>query len=115
PRTMNSEIEQLGTLLGEPDRADKLVAFYDKYRALITDRVADSPDSQRPRVFLQTHPGLLNTGGKDSAWYAQIPLAGGINISAELSGLPEVDAEWVAEQDPDIIIVEGSSLGFDAA
>lgn len=114
PRTMSEEITALGKVFGQEAKAQQMVDFYDKYTKLITDRVKDIPDSQRPRVFLQTHPGLLNTGGKDSAWYQQIVLAGGINISESLSGLPEVDGEWVAKQNPDIIIVEGSELGFAA-
>ncbi len=115
PRTMSEEILNLGTLFGQEDKAQELVDFYTEYETLIGDRIADVPEDQRPKVFLQTHPGLLHTGGGDSAWHQQIPLAGGVNISEDLTGLVQVDAEWLAGQDPDIIIVEGGTLGFTAA
>lgn len=115
PRTISDEVLALGTAFGKQERARHLVDFYARYTKLIAERVAAVPERDRPRVFLQTHPGLLNTGGSDSAWYEQIPLAGGVNIAADLSGLLQVDAEWVAKQDPDVIVIEGSTLGLDAA
>lgn len=115
PRTMSEEILNLGTLFGQEDKAQELVDFYAEYEGLIEERIANIPEDQRPKVFLQTHPGLLHTGGGDSAWHQQIPLAGGINISEELSGQVQVDAEWLAGENPDVIIVEGSTLGPAAA
>lgn len=114
PRLMTQEITELGKLFNTEKRAEALTDFYETTEAKIRDRIIDIPETLRPKVFLQTHPGLLNTGGSDSAWFNQVELAGGINISEELTGLPEVDAEWVVLHDPDIIIVEGSTLGFEA-
>lgn len=114
PRTMSDEIEMLGKAFDRSERAAELVAFYDHWLAEIANGLGGLADADRPSAFLQTHPGLLNTGGADSAWFDQVEIAGARNISAALQGLPEVDGEWVTEQNPDFIIIEGSELGFDA-
>ncbi len=112
PRTMSNEIAMLGEVFQREDRAAELVAFYDDQLAVLAEGLEGLGDADRPDVFLQTHPGLLNTGGADSAWFGQVELAGGHNIAEGLEGLPEVDGEWVTEADPDVIVIEGSDLGF---
>lgn len=114
PRTMNAEIEMLGKAFDREDRAAELVAFSNHWLDEIAHGLEGLDAADRPTAFLQTHPGLLNTGGSDSAWFDQVEIAGARNISAGLKGLPEVDGEWVAGENPDFIIIEGSELGFGA-
>src|SRR5699024_11107977 len=75
-------------------------------------RIEDVPDDERPSVFVEYHAGDFNTGGPHSRLFAQIGLAGGKNIADNIDDEKQVSAEWVAEQNPDVIIREGAELGF---
>lgn len=111
PELMKEELSTLGRVFGVEDRAQELVDFYTETEEKITERIGDVADSERPKVFVEYHAGDFNTGGPGSRFYEQIPLAGGHNIAEDIDDEKQVSAEWIAEQDPDVIIRESTELG----
>jgi len=66
---------------------------------------------EKQTVFL-ARPGGTTCGAK-SSYGKTLERAGGINIAAELDEYPEVDPEWVIEQNPDVIIGIEWSGGYE--
>ena len=116
PDTMRNGITVMGQLFDSQEKADELIAFYDKWEQFIADKVKDIPEEDRVKVFVEYHAGAFKTGAPNSRFYSQVELAGGINIAKDLTvgDEPEVSAEWVAEMNPDVIIREASGLGYKA-
>jgi len=102
-------IEIIGKVLGEEDRAKKITSFYGQAVSFVTNRTSKLPDSKRPRVLLLEYSmkdKVFKAPGKDFFQNKLIEMAGGISVSANLSGgWNVVDAEQVAKWNPDIIIV----------
>ncbi len=114
PETMRGGVRVMGQLFSCEDKAQEIVAFYDKWENFIAERVGGLTDEQRVKVFLEYHAGSYKTGAPSSRFYSQVVLAGGINIAKDLTvgEEPEVSAEWVAEMNPDVIIKEVTGLGY---
>lgn len=112
PELMKKDLMAMGTIFGVEDRAQNLVDFYQETEAAIADRIDDVEDADRPKVFVEYHAGDFNTGGPHSRFYNQILLAGGHNIAEDIDDEKQVSPEWVAEQNPDVIIREGAELGY---
>lgn len=113
PETMKEEVLLLGVIFGKEAEAARLVEFYEHYEQLISTRLDAIPAADRKKVFVEYHAGHFNTGGPGSRFYEQTVLAGADNIAAQLDGEPEVNAEWVAEMNPDVIVREASGFGYD--
>jgi iron complex transport system substrate-binding protein len=114
---MRNDVKILGQVFERETQAQKIIDFYDKYQKIIDDRLANVPESSRPKVFFEMHAGAYHTGSPESQFYQQIELAGGVNIARGLADNPlgddtEVSAEWVIERNPDYIVREVSSLGY---
>lgn len=86
-------------------RAQAWAAYYDWVQTTIQDATADLPDEERPRVlFTGTQPARVASG--DMYQTSIIEIAGGISVSAELTGYwNDVNLEQIAVWDPDLIIV----------
>ena len=114
PDNMRSGIKLMGQLFSSEEKANEIIAFYDKWEDFISERVGSLSDEERVKVFLEYHAGNYKTGAPNSRFYSQVVLAGGINIAEELTSgeEPEVSAEWIAEMDPDIIVREASGMGY---
>ena len=109
PELIKDEVALLGKIFQREDRAQELIDFYTHYEDLIAGRIAGVPEAERARVFVEYHAGEYHTGGPGSRFYEQVVLAGGLNVAADIAGEIQVDAEWVAEQNPDVIIREAGS------
>jgi iron complex transport system substrate-binding protein len=119
------EVKKLGYILGEKDRADEYIGWYEGYLDTIAESVEGLSEDDKPRVFgyYGGHYGYgdgppYGTFGKDNfATGALIKMAGGINIAGELPGdWITVEAEWVLDQNPSIIfrkIYDRTILGYD--
>jgi len=115
PELMKQEVALLGQIFQVEERAQELIDFYDRWETEIAQRLEGVTDEERPRVFVEYHAGDYATGGPGSRFYEQVVLAGGNNLSVDIDGEVQVDPEWVAEQDPDVILreVSASTLGYD--
>jgi iron complex transport system substrate-binding protein len=112
PDLMKQEVLLLGTVFEQEATAQRIASFYTKYENLIADRVKNISEERRVKVFVEYHAGDFKTGGPHSRFYQQVILAGGHNIAAGLLEEPQVDAEWVAEMNPDFFIREASGFGY---
>ncbi|QGP93845.1 Vitamin B12-binding protein [Neomoorella glycerini] len=100
--------KQMGELTGKEETAAKLIAFSDKYYQLIKDRVARLPEDKKPRVYYEWQKPYYSAGDKTPA-ADRIALSGGKNIAAgQKVKYPELTPEWLAGQDPQIIICMAS-------
>ncbi|KYH32918.1 ABC transporter substrate-binding protein [Neomoorella mulderi] len=100
--------KQMGELTGKEEIAAKLIAFSDKYYQLIKDRVARIAEDKKPRVYYEWNKPYYSAGDKTPA-ADRIALSGGKNIAAgQKVKYPELTPEWLAGQDPQIIICMAS-------
>lgn len=103
----------LGEVMGQQERAQKIVDFYEEQMAVVSDRIAAlGADAPRPSVYMEFSRGVGTYGNSwaDKMWGAMIPQCGGVNIAAGLSDGNQVDvsAEQVIAADPDVIIFAAS-------
>ena len=106
-----ANVALLGRLLGQPDRAAKLNAFYRHFADLLAERTAGIA---RKRVYFE-EVGNYKTVLKGSGWHDMIEAAGGTNVFGDLSPLDQpasrgniqgfdVDPEEVFARRPDVIV-----------
>ena len=100
PHNMAEEIRKLGYIVDRREESDEFTYWHDGYMNTIYERVADLTDDEKPRVYNEA--GTYSTYTKYSGW----TMPGGINIAADISEseYTSVDAEWVIDQNPDIIV-----------
>jgi len=103
--TMEQLIKNLGHILERDDEAALFFEFIQDNVDEIKGRTSDIPEEEKPRVYIGISSSHYKTCGNGSTVTPLCELAGGINIAANISGTwPDVDPEWVVEQNPDIII-----------
>ncbi len=107
-KNLRDGLKILGT--GELTRAVNVTAH-----AFTKQAAAKIPESERPSVvYLGTHGTLLQTPGMDTVFGSIIELAGGRNVTTDLTGQAHsetipVTIEQIAKWDPDVIIAETTS------
>lgn len=124
PETLAADVKLLATLFGKEREAEKLIAWFSRHDRAIQSRLKDVPVSRRPKVFFFQYPdvnlakGIYNTISRHASSHPLISRAGGDNIAADLpTQSATVNAEWVAEKNPEVIIagVLGKSFsGYNA-
>jgi len=97
-------INLLGQVFGKQDKAQELVAFMTRQRAIIDERTANLPEAGRTTLYM-ANPELATYGsGKYTG--VVMELAGGLNVARELQGYGKVTMEQVLAWNPDVIIVQ---------
>lgn len=124
PQTLAGDVRLLGTLFDKKQAAEKLIAWITRHDCLIESRLKGVPVSQRPKVLFLQYPdvhlskGIYNTINRQASSHPMVTKAGGDNLAADLlTQSATVNAEWVAEKNPDVIIagVLGKSFsGYNA-
>lgn len=101
-------ISTISKIIGSDEAIEKSADLQNRIDA-ISAKVANIPEDERVKVYLQLQSG--NTVGKDSISNELITLAGGINIYGEVttSKNPTPNAEYIATQNPDVILLEAGS------
>ena len=101
--TLCAEMEILGYLLKERENAREYLTWHDEYVGRVDDRVSELADDDKPDVFLfmsgKTKETTCKSCATGTGMHELCERAGGKNIAAELDEYPEVDVEWVLEQD----------------
>ncbi len=106
-------VKKLGYIIGMNDGADEFIDWYQSYLDTISERVEGLSEDDKPRVFNYyggeygySEGPPYGTYGKDSvAGRGLFEMTGGINIASDLPGdWITVDAEWVPDQNPSIIL-----------
>lgn len=95
------------TALGKPERIDALVEWRQRVEDDIEAKAANIADADKPTVlYLQRALSTLKVAGSGNNynnWY--INMVGAKNAAAELDGSKEVNAEQIAQWNPDIILL----------
>jgi len=113
PDTVNEVLDAIrlvGKVTGTEDRAQSLVAGMQARIDAVTDKTAQLPDSEKPRVFYTVWHDPLMTAGSGTFMDELIYLAGGINIAHDLSGYPDIGLETVIAADPQVMVA-GVGMG----
>ena len=109
---LKAEVEKLGYLIDKEDEAKEYNDWRKYYEDKIESLVDELSEEEKPKVFMIIYywpiwGTEISTVGSDYAPHEICTEAGGIDIVGEL-GLPgdivTVEAEWVLEQNPDVII-----------
>lgn len=101
---IKTEVEKLGYLLNEEERAEDYVAWREGYEGIIEDTVKNIDESDLPTVYIEWSTQAGKTYGNGSSGQALCDRTGGINVASELPEYPTVDMEWIVVEDPQIII-----------
>lgn len=99
-------VKVLGLVLGCSSRADSLNRETDLQLAALKTEVAAVPLEKRPKIFAELGSSPLFAAGDSSFIGQMIALAGGINVTGDISAsYAAVNPELVVKSEPDIIIV----------
>ncbi len=113
PHTLVENTKKLRYVLNTKEEGDAFITFYEGVIDEITEKTAGLTDEDKPTVFFKTigwTPEPICTFTDTSPWIRyQMEIAGGINIAdeeefGELEFVPEVDQEWLIEENPDIVV-----------
>ncbi|KQC16081.1 MAG: hypothetical protein APR56_10060 [Methanosaeta sp. SDB] len=118
--TLKEEMMKLGYLIGNRESVNDYDEWYDRYMGTVQERISEIPEEDRVRVFMERED---TTGEASVRWaYASdtgytdlCDVAGGVNIAKEkIDYNGDVEAEWVMEENPDVIIGLSYSGGYQA-
>ncbi len=103
---INEVVANLGIIVGAEDTAKELNDWMNHYTNLVSERVANVSQSERPTVYIEILSGMWRSGNINSAYGSIVALAGGVNITPlnSSSTMPTLSPEYVVEQNPDVII-----------
>jgi len=112
--TINPSIEFIGKLLGNEDKANKLVAFNERVQKEVTDVVSTIPDSEKVKVYYAEGSAGLQTDPPGAVHGQLIDFCGGKNVADVQiqggSGKTDVSMEQVLSWDPEVIITTDSTF-----
>ena len=112
---LKEEMMLLGILIGKKEAASAYEEWYDLYVGTVTERVADIPEEDRMRAFLERESPERDASTRwayasDTGYTDLCDIAGGVNMAKGMIDYHgDVEAEWVMEANPDVII--GLSYG----
>jgi len=98
-------IKMIAITCGVPDKGAILVDDLKKRVDNIKTKVANIPILSQPKVFVGGTSDTIFTPGAGTLFNELITMAGGQNIAAGLSFWKKISPEFVAEAEPDIIII----------
>ncbi|WP_443218075.1 heme/hemin ABC transporter substrate-binding protein [Pseudomonas sp. MIL19] len=115
--SLQSSLQRIGTLLGEPQRADQAFAVYQQRLQQQADWLVTAQRQQAPPgvLLLLGHAGASPmAGGKDTSADWLIERAGGRNLASH-SGFKALSTEALLALDPEVVIIADRSLSGAAA
>jgi len=110
-RSLIKNARILGGMMDAGKRTGELIEFLEGYTNLVMKRTRDLELKDRPRVYHECAFERYKTTATCTSANECITLAGGVNIAHdEVPGRSDVRGEWVAMNNPDIIISQISTL-----
>jgi len=104
PNRLYQIIRNLGSVVDNVEKGEKLISFLTYYNNLIKQRLSNLKEPERTRVYWEWRKPY-KTANKDANFGKRISLTGGINIAHDLEvKYPVVSSEYVWEKDPEVII-----------
>ncbi|MDO9540220.1 MAG: ABC transporter substrate-binding protein [Methanocalculus sp.] len=114
--TFRSEMVSLGLIFNKEEECNEYLEWYDTNLALVQDRVAHIPDEERVRVYAEAGHGQSfgrRVYSEGTSLHDLLVAAGGINVASDyLSGIADVDEEWIIHQNPDVILIWTGRAGY---
>ena len=98
-------VKMIANVCGISDKGSLLVDNLTQRINIIKSKVSKIPISARPKIFVGGTYETIYTPGEGTLFNELITLAGGGNIAASLPGWVKISPEFVAEAEPDIIII----------
>ena len=111
-KSLIQEIELVGGLIGQRERASELIQYFKQKIEFVRNSVASIPQDERPKVYLSFWASLTKT----PVFYEPVNAAGGVNIAEGLLpsflGTTEtvIHLEEIIQRNPDFILVQGNFL-----
>lgn len=104
-----NEIRFIGELLGEQERAEALIAYYNEAMKYVENIVSAIPEADRVKVYYAEGKEGFSTDPSGSMHTRLLQFCGGLNVAqVELKagyGMAETSFEQIAVWDPDMIII----------
>ncbi len=116
--TLKGEMMALGYLIGNREQVNDYDEWYDHYMETVQERVSDIPEEDRVKVFMERESPAREASvrwayASDTGYTDLCNIAGGKNIATEkIEYNGDVEAEWVMEENPDVIIGLSYSGGY---
>ena len=101
---LKNGITLIGEIVGESDRAAKLIDYAFARRKIVEERVGKIADADRVRLYM-ANPDL---GPYGSGKYTGVIMkrSGGVNVAGEVRGATKVSMEQVVAWNPQVIFVQ---------
>jgi iron complex transport system substrate-binding protein len=99
-------VDYMGTILGKEDKAEEILEFIHHYEDLVNERIENIAEEDKSRVFVEWSKQWKTFSGL-SVRYQILVNAGGVSIAQgynETISSPVLSPEYVAEQNPDVIL-----------
>ena len=104
-KSFRKTLELLGKIFDREEEAKEFADFWFGRLEEVRKKVEGLSEERKVRVYLEGTQRPFVTASKGHTLDEIATLAGGINIAARLKGRsPEVEPEWVVEQNPDVIL-----------
>jgi iron complex transport system substrate-binding protein len=105
-------LRALGRAIGQADRTEAFIAFYQRHMRTVAERLADLPADRRPPVFVHAHAGstdCCNSPGTGT-FNEMIAYAGGHNIGADVlkSATGKLNFEYINARAPQVYVATGT-------
>ncbi len=101
-------IEITAKVTGTESKGEQLISGMKEKIAAVQEKIAEIPETKRPKVFIEVGNDPLYTAGGDSFVDELVGLAGGINIASDLTGYQMYSLETVVQYNPDVILAADS-------
>ena len=122
PESYDDELRMLAKAFGKEQRAEDFIAWKKQKTDLLAGRIEDL-GSRDPVSVLAIYTsdfakGNYKTFAQNTSTHQGIELAGGKNIAGDMEGYPQVNGEWILEQNPQIFVLNTSGkveMGYDVS
>ena len=114
PMTINEtlkSIRMVATICGIPEKGNSLVESLTQRINKIKTKTSNIDIFKRPKIFIGGIYETIWTPGEGTLFNELITLAGGRNIAAGLPGWAKISPEFVAKEEPEIIIIPIGAMG----
>ncbi|MBI5458804.1 ABC transporter substrate-binding protein [Methanobacterium sp.] len=102
----------MGKVLGEENKSNELVSFYNNVSGKVKNTVSSIPESEKKKVYYAKGENGLSTFAPGSPQVQLITICGGVNVvqSPASKGGMGVSMELVSQWNPDVIITSDSQF-----
>ncbi|OPX77165.1 MAG: Cobalamin-binding protein precursor [Methanosaeta sp. PtaB.Bin018] len=110
PGKFERELQALSDITGSQARQEDFLKWKEEILNRLKERVDNLEPKEKKRVYIEWSDWPWHTGGEGTGKDVLVTLAGGTNLAKDLKmDLPEVDSEWVFQQNPQAIVFSSSA------